>query len=1683
MAAKRTIRRVQPQHKVDFDEQLWPLIMAIVVLAAFVGGWIVASSSFDEQRLIYNGWFRLAVLGVIVAAMLWGVSKLHGRSLRHFLLCVLLSLLGHLWVVMYLNYAGMEIPVLEERQQYAQEAEALPKEFVFQHPLAPEQQPEQRQVFDEPVRLSFPEQVLPDIPLQRELARSEPAESKPPVQPEAESSVQPQVAAMERAPTSAPRRVDLPAGGTITRQPLKDRPEVGEPIPEPQPLLAAQKAQGTFQAAVDPVQQQDTAGGQFERRAVAEPQSTEPLRRADIARHKVQPQPSPQPPATPTPSKLLAAAAEVLRSEAVGVEPVQAARVVQAPPVQPDTPGVARASPGLSISAAPAQPAPLDQVRQSATATRVPPRRQTAEAPAIARFLPQPVPRQPRQADVPVIAEEPVPQLAQAGAGPTEAIGDTAAAVGKRSVVPPLGNPAIASPQATARQPAVVVVDQPRRTERSAGPSRDELAVAPAPVSRQPAVRPSISELVGQSPSLAAPTPAPTTLGLAAAQPGQLAVAKAEAGPAQAVIATSPPGIALPPRSTLPQLPTAAAARAAASQQQPGGLESAPSMVSTPHKAPRGVAMPSAAIPLEADNLQPAAVGSVAGGRIEASSQAAAVERTSSAAPPGPQVAAAGAAEFAFGSSQTPVRLGQPRSSGLGQPAIAAAPPASRVQRATSAVALTTAPLSPDSAQPDLPPGSDSGGPPAAIIDAPSTAAARKGRPALPAPHTAHGPVVAPAGGAATQPSVSGVARAVVPLARADDPTLGGGTPMPARTALGTAAAADVRPEAEEVVTLRPRGAPSAGSPFDAPTISAGRQSAGLAASDASPAPGALASLAVEGQPAPAAIGRRATASQTTSPGSGTAPAVAATVQRHLSGAEIPVALAKAELAPQPGGGGLVGTQGGAASTLEPGSVASVTRTHGGAAVGSSTVPPGSVDFGTGAARVPVHAGRLRAGSDAAPSVAVAAGSPLGRMLPMASAAAGLPASPMEAQVDAVGISPAATGGGGQTALEAAVTTISRGVPAGSGPSEALRTLESQGDVGGTTAGGVGPTRLPRAARGTAADQLVAAALEVGLPRTPTRAVKTVGGDALRSPVALAGADSTGDATPAGATTPSQQPGWSLAPGEAAEGKLATRRQPAGLPGGIQLTAAVEPATVAGPTALTPGSAAGPRRLAQGRDAAVAIAADVGSGPLGKSNVPGLARGLPQADTQLAGATTPQPGRGSDLTIGTSVGEPSRQTGGLPVQIAAVSGPGGLDLHPVPTVGISTRLARPESDVVHPVTSRFLLPRSGTQPVVTGVVSQPTEFYQQRDPRLRPEKARAAGGGGTEKAVEAGLEFFARIQFPDGRWSLHKLPPEVKVDDPALGSIESDTAATGLALLTFLGAGYTHLDDKHRDTVRRGIEWLVRNQKSDGDLFTGGSRYARFYSHGIATIALCEAYGMTQDPELRDPARKAVEFIVRTQHPEYGGWRYDLEPGKPYSAESDTSVTGWQLLALKSAQMAGLEVPAETFQKMEHWLRLAASKQPGRYIYNPHADPNNRAQAAGLRPSLAMTAEAMLMRIYLGAKRDDRNLIAGADWLKANLPTFGREDFLQRDCYYWYYATQAMFQMQGEYWTAWNDQMRRVLEPTQVQQGPLAGSWHPLRPVADRWGQHGGRLYVTALHLLMLEVYYRHLPLFQELAK
>jgi hypothetical protein len=349
-----------------------------------------------------------------------------------------------------------------------------------------------------------------------------------------------------------------------------------------------------------------------------------------------------------------------------------------------------------------------------------------------------------------------------------------------------------------------------------------------------------------------------------------------------------------------------------------------------------------------------------------------------------------------------------------------------------------------------------------------------------------------------------------------------------------------------------------------------------------------------------------------------------------------------------------------------------------------------------------------------------------------------------------------------------------------------------------------------------------------------------------------------------------------------------------------------------------------------------------------------------------------------------------------------------------------------------------------------------------------------AVGPATEEAIERGLAYLASIQNNDGSWSLQGHGSEVV--------LRSDTAATGLCLLAFQGAGYTHRQHQYADTVSRGLKFLLDNQRTSGDLYRRENKISNdnvaLYSHGIAALALCEAYGMTQDPELKSPAQDSIRFIAGTQHARRGGWRYTPQ------VSSDTSVTGWMMMALKSGQLAGLEVPQNSYQGIDQWLDRAQGEggRMDRYRYNPFA-PNTAAQRHGRVPTPTMTAVGMLMRMYMGWRRDNRSMQSAADYLLEYPPQMGTKRSPKRDGYYWYYATMVMFHMGGDHWKQWNQQLKRVLLESQITEGEEAGSWDPVRPVPDRWSPQAGRIYVTTMNLLNLEVYYRHLPIYDDSAE
>ncbi len=213
-----------------------------------------------------------------------------------------------------------------------------------------------------------------------------------------------------------------------------------------------------------------------------------------------------------------------------------------------------------------------------------------------------------------------------------------------------------------------------------------------------------------------------------------------------------------------------------------------------------------------------------------------------------------------------------------------------------------------------------------------------------------------------------------------------------------------------------------------------------------------------------------------------------------------------------------------------------------------------------------------------------------------------------------------------------------------------------------------------------------------------------------------------------------------------------------------------------------------------------------------------------------------------------------------------------------------------------------------------------------RDPRVRVELVKNEGGTTlTEAAVARGLRWLSMHQNPDGSFSLHAFDRHTKCACGGRGAQTNDSAGTSLALLPFLGAGQTHRTGRYKDAVSKGLRWMVENQRADGYLTARPGDNPQMYAHGQGTIVLCEAFAMEGDEDLRAPAQKAVDFIVKAQHHQ-GGWRYT--PGQ----EGDTSVVGWQLMALQSAKSAGLNVPDSCLVLAGRFLDLAADPSVGQRV-------------------------------------------------------------------------------------------------------------------------------------------------------
>ena len=342
------------------------------------------------------------------------------------------------------------------------------------------------------------------------------------------------------------------------------------------------------------------------------------------------------------------------------------------------------------------------------------------------------------------------------------------------------------------------------------------------------------------------------------------------------------------------------------------------------------------------------------------------------------------------------------------------------------------------------------------------------------------------------------------------------------------------------------------------------------------------------------------------------------------------------------------------------------------------------------------------------------------------------------------------------------------------------------------------------------------------------------------------------------------------------------------------------------------------------------------------------------------------------------------------------------------------------------------------------------------------------GNANSEKAVAQALRWLAEHQLPDGSWNFtHTVACKNRCPNPGDKTLARN-GATGIALLPFLGAGQTHLEGNYQQVVFRGLEFLIRRMSTGSGSEPPGGWYRvdksrgfddNLYSHGIASIAMCEAYAMTKDPVLAKPAQLAASYIAYAQNPLRGGWQYTPQQG------GDTSAVGWQIMALKSAAMGGLGVSLETLRKAEYFLDSVQSNQGAYYGYL-RPDPN-------LEGTKATTACGLLCRMYMGWPKTHPGLQEGVQWIAKR----GPDDI---NMYYNYYATQVLKQYGGPEWEDWNLKMRDKLVTEQEKEGHVAGSWFYNDVDHGGPGPRGGRLYNTAMAAMTLEVYYRFLPIYNE---
>jgi hypothetical protein len=338
--------------------------------------------------------------------------------------------------------------------------------------------------------------------------------------------------------------------------------------------------------------------------------------------------------------------------------------------------------------------------------------------------------------------------------------------------------------------------------------------------------------------------------------------------------------------------------------------------------------------------------------------------------------------------------------------------------------------------------------------------------------------------------------------------------------------------------------------------------------------------------------------------------------------------------------------------------------------------------------------------------------------------------------------------------------------------------------------------------------------------------------------------------------------------------------------------------------------------------------------------------------------------------------------------------------------------------------------------------------------------AQDGGNKDSERAVAMGLAWLARQQKQDGSWVFD-------------GDSKAEViASTGMALLPFLAAGETHKGGKsYQKQVYSGLQFLVRNCPSGAN---AGRLSTNMYAQAIGTLALCEAYGMTKDKGFLQPsAQAAINYIQKAQGAN-GSWGYAA------GSNGDTSIVGWQVQALQAARLSkDIVVSDAVIKKAIGFLNFAsAGSRKAAYGYLDNT---------GAAAATSLTAVGLLCRYYIdGWGPDNPGMAEGVSGLMKRAPGAGAAK-PALDMYYYYYATQVVHFFEGEEWKNWNEGpkqadgsrkggMRDWLIELQKKDGANRGSWEPEPGFI---GRSCGRLGTTAMCLLTLEVYYRHLPLYK----